>query len=149
MGANTAWALEDEPLSWQLAHAALSRLARERAAADAEEGRWLLAARRSAVHVHLGFGSFSEYVERLFGYQPRSTRNLGFREGEVRAALRELRTDRASPAVTLIGCCGRPWLASPAALSPEPLRPHQLVDPLQLLPSRALRGPARPRPTAP
>jgi hypothetical protein len=73
MGTNTARALEDEPLTWQVAHAALSRLARERAAADAEEGRWLLAARRAAVHVHLGFGSFSEYVERLFGYQPRST----------------------------------------------------------------------------
>ncbi|MEO8185135.1 MAG: HNH endonuclease signature motif containing protein [Deltaproteobacteria bacterium] len=59
--------------SWQVAHAALSRLARERAAADAEEGRWLLAAQRSAVHVHLGYGGFSEYIERLFGYKPRST----------------------------------------------------------------------------
>jgi len=43
-----------------------------RAAADAEEGRWRLAAQRAAVHVHLGYGSFSEYIERLFGYQPRS-----------------------------------------------------------------------------
>src|SRR5438105_4397995 len=58
---------------WVQAHEALSRLARERAAADAEEGRWLLAALRSAAHVHLGFGSFGEYVERLFGYKPRST----------------------------------------------------------------------------
>jgi hypothetical protein len=33
----------------------------------------LLAARRSAVHVHLGFGSFGEYIERLFGYTLRST----------------------------------------------------------------------------
>jgi hypothetical protein len=48
-------------------------LAKERAAADAEEGRWLLCALRSAAHVHLGFGSFGEYVERLFGYKPRST----------------------------------------------------------------------------
>jgi 5-methylcytosine-specific restriction endonuclease McrA len=55
------------------AHEALSRLARERAAADAEEGRWLLAALRSAAHVHLGYGSFGEYVERLFAYKPRST----------------------------------------------------------------------------
>jgi hypothetical protein len=31
---------------WTRAHEALSRLARERAAADAEEGRWLLAALR-------------------------------------------------------------------------------------------------------
>ena len=59
--------------TWQLAHAALSRLARKRAAADAEEGRWLLAAQRSAVHVHLGYGGFNEYVERLFGYKPRTT----------------------------------------------------------------------------
>ena len=59
--------------AWVLAHEALSRLARERAAADAEEGRWLVAALRAAAHVHLGFGSFSEYIERLFGYKPRST----------------------------------------------------------------------------
>jgi hypothetical protein len=58
---------------WLTAHEALSRLARQRAAADAEEGRWLLAAQRAAAHVHLGFGSFAEYVERLFGYRPRST----------------------------------------------------------------------------
>jgi len=56
-----------------VAHRALSRLAKERAAADAEEGRWLLAALRSATHLHLGFGSFSEYIERSFGYKPRST----------------------------------------------------------------------------
>ena len=59
--------------NWVEAHEALSRLARSRALADAEEGRWLLAALRSAAHVHLGFGSFGEYVERLFGYKPRST----------------------------------------------------------------------------
>jgi len=64
--------LEERYISWQVAHEALSRLARARATADAEEGRWLLAAERAAVHVHLGYGSFSEYVERLFGYQPRS-----------------------------------------------------------------------------
>jgi 5-methylcytosine-specific restriction endonuclease McrA len=64
--------LQSEPITWQVAHEALSRLARERAAADAEEGRWLLAAQRAAVHVHLGYSSFSEYVERMFGYKPRS-----------------------------------------------------------------------------
>lgn len=58
---------------WGQAHEALSRLARQRAAADAEEGRWLLRALRSAANVHLGFGSFGEYIERLFGYKPRST----------------------------------------------------------------------------
>src|SRR5262245_17185989 len=60
-------------IDWRTAHEALSRLARLRAAADAEEGRWLLAAQRAAAHVHLGFGCFAEYVERLFGYRPRST----------------------------------------------------------------------------
>jgi hypothetical protein len=58
---------------WVEAHAALTRLARERAAADAEEGRWLLYAFRAAVHVHLGHGSFAEYVERVFGYRARTT----------------------------------------------------------------------------
>jgi hypothetical protein len=61
------------PPHWVEAHEALSRLARERAALDAEEGRWLLRALRSAAHVHLGFGSFCQYVERLFGYKPRTT----------------------------------------------------------------------------
>jgi hypothetical protein len=42
-------------------------------AVDAEEGRWLLAALRAAAHLHLGLASFSEYVERSFGYRPRST----------------------------------------------------------------------------
>jgi 5-methylcytosine-specific restriction endonuclease McrA len=65
--------VENERMDWRRAHEALSRLAKERAAADAVEGRWLLAALRSAAHVHLGFGSFGEYVERLFGYRPRST----------------------------------------------------------------------------
>lgn len=65
----------DTESAWQQAHRALKRLARERAAADAEEARWLLAALRSAVHVHLGFATFGEYVERLFGYAPRSTQD--------------------------------------------------------------------------
>src|SRR5688572_18189235 len=55
------------------AHAAPSRLARERAALDVEEGRWLLCAWRSSAHVHVGYASFSEYVGRLFGYSARTT----------------------------------------------------------------------------
>src|SRR6187431_637433 len=72
VGINAAWAADHE-CEWLRAHEVLSRLARERAAADAEEGRWLLAARRSAAHVHLGYGSFFEYIERLFGYTSRTT----------------------------------------------------------------------------
>lgn len=59
--------------SWQAAHAALVELARDRAGMDFEEGRWLLAARRAKAHRELGYGSFTEYVERLFGYAPRLT----------------------------------------------------------------------------
>jgi HNH endonuclease len=71
------WDLRDGATErdWLRAHAALTRLARERAAADADEGRWLLVAWRSGTHVHLGHGSFAEYVERLLGYSPRATRD--------------------------------------------------------------------------
>jgi HNH endonuclease len=65
---------QGEVCSWVQAHEALCRHARERAAADADEGRWLLAALRSAAHVHVGCASFSEYVERVLGYKPRTTR---------------------------------------------------------------------------
>jgi RuvA, C-terminal domain/HNH endonuclease len=59
--------------AWQLAHVRLVELARERAGLDLEEGRWLLEAHRQSVHRELGYGSFAEYVERLFGYAPRVT----------------------------------------------------------------------------
>jgi len=58
---------------WVEAHEALKRLARQRAGLDAEEGRWLLQALRSGAHAFLGFGSFCQYVEQLFGYKPRTT----------------------------------------------------------------------------
>jgi hypothetical protein len=58
---------------WREAHEALSRLARQRAGLDFEEGTWLLAAQRAGVHARLGYGSFFEYIERLFGYSPRLT----------------------------------------------------------------------------
>jgi hypothetical protein len=66
-------ASESNASEWVKAHEMLSRLARERAATDAQEGRWLLFALRCAAHVHQGYGTFGEYVERLFGYKPRST----------------------------------------------------------------------------
>ena len=56
---------------WQRAHEELRRLARSRAGLDFEEGQWLLAAWRGGVHARLGYGSFREYVERLFGYGAR------------------------------------------------------------------------------
>ncbi len=33
----------------------------------------MLQALRAGAHVHLGFASFAEYIERLFGYKPRWT----------------------------------------------------------------------------
>src|SRR5262245_42920418 len=60
-------------LAWQRAHEDLSRLAKSRARLDWQEGQSLLAALRAGVHLHLGYGSFAEYVERLFGYKPRWT----------------------------------------------------------------------------
>src|SRR5262245_66306420 len=60
-------------LAWQRAHEDLSRLAKSRARLDWQEGQSLLAALRAGVHLHLGYGTFAEFVERLFGYKPRWT----------------------------------------------------------------------------
>jgi 5-methylcytosine-specific restriction endonuclease McrA len=62
---------DDSSRDWQVAHERLGRLARARAGLDEEEGRWLLLASRQRVHARLGFGSFGEYVGRLFGYGAR------------------------------------------------------------------------------
>jgi len=59
--------------AWRATHEALTRLARQRAGLDFEEGKWLLAAQHARVHARLGYGSFFEYIERLFGYSPRLT----------------------------------------------------------------------------
>ena len=59
--------------SWQQAHEALVRLAKARAGLDFDEGERLLEALRARAHERLGFGSFVEYVGRLFGYGPRLT----------------------------------------------------------------------------
>ncbi|HXK16931.1 MAG TPA: hypothetical protein VNG33_03985, partial [Polyangiaceae bacterium] len=58
---------------WRAAHEALTRLARQRAGLDFDEGTWLLVAQRAGVHARLGYGSFFEYIERLFGYSTRLT----------------------------------------------------------------------------
>jgi hypothetical protein len=66
---------ERAQVDWQAAHAALIQLARSRAGLDFDEGVWLLAALRSEAHVRLGYGSFVEYAERIFGYAPRLTQD--------------------------------------------------------------------------
>ena len=61
----------NDEINWQQTHRQLTELAARRAGLDAEEGALLLRALRSSVHERLGYGSFQEYVERLFGYGPR------------------------------------------------------------------------------
>ena len=63
------------PSGWEHAHEVLVGLARSRAGLDLEEGRWLLMASRERVDRRLGYASFVEYVERLFGYAPRLTQD--------------------------------------------------------------------------
>jgi 5-methylcytosine-specific restriction endonuclease McrA len=62
----------DVAQNWVRVHEALSALARERANLEGREGVWLLRAQQSGVHRHLGFGSFVEYVDYLFGYCART-----------------------------------------------------------------------------
>ncbi len=75
--------------TWERAHRALVGLAKTRAGLDVEEGKWLLAAARGHVDRRLGYGSFVEYVERLFGYGPRLT-NEKLRVAEELEELPEL-----------------------------------------------------------
>jgi hypothetical protein len=75
---------------WQRAHEKLVVIAAQRAGLDADEGRWLLEALRAGAHVRLGYASFNEYVERLFGYSPRFTQER-LRVAEALEDLPELR----------------------------------------------------------
>jgi len=85
---SAAIVLEGGDASWRQAHEALVRLATERAGLDFDEGRALLRARRSGAHVRLGFASFLEYTERLFGYGPKLTQEK-LRVAEALEALPE------------------------------------------------------------
>jgi hypothetical protein len=78
----------EDAISWRRAHEELVRLAKKRAGLEFEEGRWLLRALRSGTHVELGYGSFYEYTERLFGYGPRLTQEK-IRVAEALAELPE------------------------------------------------------------
>src|SRR5438132_7854397 len=61
---------------WRGIDSAIVRLAANKGEFDYDEGRWLLAARRAAVHARLGFGSFAQYVEWRLGYDPRATAEM-------------------------------------------------------------------------
>src|SRR6266852_3118782 len=65
-------ALSGRP-DWRCAHEELQRLASTRARLDVDEGTWLLHALRAGTHIALGYATFGEYIERLFGYKPRWT----------------------------------------------------------------------------
>ena len=73
-------------VSWRDADQQLRRLAARRAALDLEEAHWLVVARRTRVHAHLGMGSFLEYVERVLGYRPHTARER-LRTAEALAGL--------------------------------------------------------------
>jgi hypothetical protein len=85
-GAERAGSAGSDASPWRQAHEELVRLATTRAGLDHEEGRWLLRAERTGAHVRLGYGSFREYAERLFGYSSRLVQE----KLRVAAALEEL-----------------------------------------------------------
>jgi len=63
----------EEPPAWRRAHDDLTRLAKTRAHLDWQEGRSLLSALKTGAHLQLGYATFVEYIERLFGYTARWT----------------------------------------------------------------------------
>ncbi|MCA9676806.1 MAG: hypothetical protein KC464_17360, partial [Myxococcales bacterium] len=66
-GADRAPAAADD---WRRLDRALRGVARRRAALDAEEARWLVAAQRIALHRRFGHATLAEYLERTLGYGP-------------------------------------------------------------------------------
>src|SRR5262245_48800737 len=60
---------------WRDVDAALRRCARRRAALDAEEACWLVAAERLQLHRHFACASLHEYLEHRLGYGPRTARD--------------------------------------------------------------------------
>ena len=74
---------------WKRAHTELVRLAADQARLDWEVGSWLLKAVRSGTPLRLGYGSITEYANRLFGYEARFT-NERLRVAEALEELPEL-----------------------------------------------------------
>jgi hypothetical protein len=74
---------------WRQAHEELTRLAAKKAHLDREELRWLVVAAREGTHVRLGYATFVEYIEWLFGYSPRFTLER-LRVGEALEKLPEM-----------------------------------------------------------
>ena len=57
---------------WQVVHESLVRVARRRAALDADEAHWLREAERLQIWNELGMVSMVDYLERVLGYAPRT-----------------------------------------------------------------------------
>jgi hypothetical protein len=53
---------------WRRIDTALRSVAKRRGALDAEEARWLVAARTAELHRHFGYATLLEYMERVMGY---------------------------------------------------------------------------------
>ena len=84
---------------WKRAHTELVRLAQSRARLDLEEGEWLLRALRAGAHVRLGYASFAEYIECIFGY----TRRFAMERVRVAEAIEQLPALRGSLAKGELG----------------------------------------------
>src|SRR5690242_1763302 len=65
----------ERPAPWKQIDRELSRLARRRAALDAEEARWLREAVRAEIWHELGMASLHEYLEHRLGYGPRAAQD--------------------------------------------------------------------------
>jgi len=65
--------LVSEIADWRQAHERLVEQKKRRGGLDVEEGELLLEAHRAAVHAHLGYATFEQYIDFLFGYSPRMT----------------------------------------------------------------------------
>lgn len=64
--------MQTQSADWRVAHDRLVRFAKRRAGLEWREGKLLREAFVLRAHEGLGFASFIEYVERLFGYGPRA-----------------------------------------------------------------------------
>jgi 5-methylcytosine-specific restriction endonuclease McrA len=88
-----------EHAEWKRVHEQLSRLARTKGAYDAEEAHWLVEGKRARVHEPLGYGTYFEYLERLFGYTPRLAAEK-LRVADALLDLPDLRTALATGTLT-------------------------------------------------
>jgi hypothetical protein len=81
---------QSQEASWRSADTTLRAIATRRAALDADEAQWLVIARRTEMHRHLGFSTLLEYMERVMGYGPHAASER-LRVAEALEALPALR----------------------------------------------------------